>query len=271
MRLAQRPPTCAAVVATRGRGDKIAALLESIMSSDLEDFELVIVDQSSDDSTERAVQPFCDDERLTYLHTEVVGVSRARNTGIALTTAPFIAITDDDCIVPTDWMRSITAPFVDDPGVGVVFCSVEPVPVDSPGYTPHIIFDQNRSITSAGAAWRAARGGLCLGAGMAVRRTAFDDAKGFDEIMGPGARFGACEDNDLVWRTLLAGWSMYQTGDVVVVHDGFRDLDDLRDLVIRDFYGVGGAVAKYLRSGKFGILAFVASWIWRLGIVAPTR
>ena len=106
---------------------------------------------------------------------------------------------------------------------------------------------------------------------MAIRRSTFDDVDGFDELIGPGARFGACEDNDLSWRALLTGWSMYLSSDVVVMHDGFRDLDELRELVVRDFFGVGGAIAKYLRTGQLGITRFGLSWIVRYGIVGPAR
>ncbi len=266
-----RTPSCAAIVATRNRGDKIAPLLESIVQSDLDDFELVIVDQSSDDSTEQAVQPFLADDRFTFIRSSQVGLSRARNLAIANTTAEFIAITDDDCIVPPNWLRAITSPMRDDPQVGVVFCTVRPVPVDKIGHTPHIIFDRNRKVTSTRSAWASARGGLCLGAGMAIRRAAFDDVGGFDLMLGPGSKFGAAEDNDLSWRCLLRGWATYQTADVTVMHDGFRDLDELRELVVRDFYGVGGTAMKYLRAGKLAIVAFIVTWLVRFGVVGPAR
>src|SRR5687767_5343358 len=83
------------------------------------------------------------------------------------------------------------------------------------------------SFRSVRSAWRMGRRGLPLGAGMAVRRAAYDDLHGFDELLGPGAVFGAAEDNDLSWRGLLQGWATVYTGDVEVVHDGFRDLEQL--------------------------------------------
>ena len=154
-----RTPSCGVIVATRDRGTKIVQLLESIMASDLEDFELVVVDQSSGDATETAVLPFRDDPRLTYIRSTTVGLSRARNLAISRTRAPYVAITDDDCVVPPDWLRMITAPLRDDPEVGVVFCSVRPVPVDEPGFTPHVIFDANRKVASVREAWRSAAAG----------------------------------------------------------------------------------------------------------------
>jgi hypothetical protein len=145
------------------------------------------------------------------------------------------------------------------------------VPVDEPGYTPHVIFDENRKLTTVRQAWRAGRRGLCLGAGMAVRRATFDELGGFDQLMGPGSQFGAAEDNDLSWRGLIKGRATYHTCDVTVVHDGFRNLEECRELVKRDFYGVGGGVAKYLRTRERGAVSFLASWLWRFGVVGPGR
>jgi GT2 family glycosyltransferase len=261
--------SCAVIVATRDRGAKIVPLLDSIMASDLDDFELVVVDQSVDDATETALLPFRGDPRLSYVRSTAAGLSRARNLGISVTTAPYLVITDDDCIVPPEWMRAITAPMRDDPEVGLVFCSVRPVPVDEPGYTPYVIFEENRKLTTVREAWRAGRGGLCLGAGMAVRRTAFDELGGFDGLLGAGGRFGSLEDNDLSWRGLLRGWATYHTCDVTVVHDGFRNLDEFRELVVRDLYGVGGGVAKYIRTGRLRVMTFLGSWLWRFGVVGP--
>ncbi len=261
----------AVVVATRDRGGKVVRLIESVLANGQQNFEMVIVDQSTGDQTEAAVAPFLDDPRIRYMRSSESGVSCGRNLGISMTTAPLIAITDDDCIVPSDWLTGIATTFDSQPRVGVVFCTVDAVPVDAPGLTPTIHFDHNRVIDSVFMAWRFSGGGLALGAGMALRRATFDDVDGFDELLGPGARFGACEDNDLSWRALIAGWWTYQNSEVVVIHDGFRNLEELRILVVRDFFGVGGAIAKYLRTGNLRILRLLIVWIVRFGLVEPGR
>jgi glycosyltransferase involved in cell wall biosynthesis len=261
----------AVVVATRDRGAKIVPLIESIRANDEQDFEVVVVDQSSNDETERAIAPLLFDRRIRYVHSSAVGTSRGRNLGVSLTRAPVIVITDDDCIVPSNWLASITGPFEEHPRIGVVFCSVEPVPVDAPGHTPHIIFPANRIVWNVLDVWMDFGKGLSLGAGMAIRRTMFVDVHGFDELLGPGAKFGAVEDNDLSWRGLLRGWATFQCAEVAVIHDGFRPLDEVRALVIRDLYGVGGAIAKYLRAGKWQIAWLLASWLVRFGVILPAR
>ncbi len=115
------------------------------------------------------------------------------------------------------------------------------------------------------------RSGLCLGASMAIRRTTFVQLGGFDQYLGAGSTFSSAEDNDFSWRCLLNGWSTHVTNAVEVVHDGHRDLDELRALVVRDFYGVGGAIAKYARTMKPGSVMFIAAWLTTFGIVGPVR
>lgn len=263
-------PRAALVVATCNRGPKITPLLESVVASDLDDFEMVIVDQSDDHATREAVRPFLTDSRIRYVHTSVRGASRSRNIGVRMTTAPYIAITDDDCIVPPEWLSGIIHPLSKFADVGVVFCSVVPVEVDRPGLTPHIVFEADRRINTLREVW-ASRKGLSLGAGMAIRRSTFDRLQGFDETLGPGARFGACEDNDLSWRALRGGWSVYQSSKVQVLHDGFRPMDEIRALVQRDYYGVGGAIAKYIRAREPWSFWFLGTWVISSAFVGPVR
>ena len=263
----------AIIIATKDRGSKIVPLLESIARQTAPDFELVIADQSLADDTEKAVAPFLTDPRMRYVRSTERGLSRGRNLAISHTTAPYLVITDDDCIVPPEWLAAITRPFDERTHTGVVFCSVAAVPTEELGHTPHVIFEQDRLLTTVGSAWRAARRGLPLGAGMAVRRSMYDQLGGFDELLGPGGTFGASEDSDLSWRGLLHGWSTAHIGSVTVMHDGFRDLEELRALVDRDFYGVGGALAKYLRAEPWKVrlqaALFIAWWACWFGLVLP--
>lgn len=261
-------PRYAVVVATCNRGAKIKALLDSLIASEEPAFELVIVDQSNDDRTRRAVEPFLADPRVRYEHSEIAGTSRARNRGFALTRAPIIAITDDDCIVPPDWLTRLGRPFHEHARVGVVYCNVDAVPVDQPGHTPNIRFPGNRAI-SAMNMLRPSQP-LWMGAGMAVRRSVLADVEGFDELLGPGApAFQACEDNDIAWRALVRGWWLYENADVAVLHDGFRSLEQLRAHGQRDFYGIGGTVAKFVKTGHWHVGVMLIPLIYRFGIAGP--
>jgi GT2 family glycosyltransferase len=262
-------PQFAVVIATHNRGAKIAPLVESVLASDVSSFEMVIVDQSTNDATRRAVEPFLGDGRVAYVHSDVIGTSQARNRGFALTTAPIIVITDDDCIVPRHWLAQIGKAFQLHDNVGVVYCNVDPVPTEGIGHTPNIRFATSRVIRGMGDMRAGQR--LWMGAGMAVRRQILEQVQGFDETLGPGCRFPACEDNDIAWRALVRGWWIYENADVAVLHDGFRNLEQLRAHVNRDFYGIGGTMAKYVKTGHFAVTAMFCRLLCRFGIVEPAK
>src|SRR5262245_6176326 len=68
--------------------------------------EVIVVDQSDDDATEKAVGAL-HEPRLRYVRTSTRGVTNSRNIGIEVSTSEVIAFTDDDCRVRPDWVARI--------------------------------------------------------------------------------------------------------------------------------------------------------------------
>lgn len=270
MSIAVERMSIAVVIATKDRGSAVIDAAESVLASQ-RDFDLIVIDQSAGNSTETAVGSIAD-ERLTYIRSTGRGLSNGRNEAIRGSRADLVLITDDDCVPPPEWVDVMTRTF-DDPSVGVVFCSVAAAPTDEVGHTPAVVFERTTTLRTVGAAWRAGRRGLPLGAGMALRRAVWEEVAGFDPLLGAGARFGSCEDSDLSWRALRAGWATVHSAEVTVVHHGFRTLAEVRELVVRDFFGVGGAIAKYLRVPglRRSAAGFGLSWLFHFGVRLPMR
>src|SRR5262249_21590538 len=86
----------AVVIPTRNRGAQAAEAASAVLS-DSTDFELVVVDQSTDDATAEALRPLQGDPRLRVIRSQLRGASNARNAGVAATSSPLVAFTDDDC------------------------------------------------------------------------------------------------------------------------------------------------------------------------------
>jgi len=100
--------------------------------------------------------------------------------------------------------------------------------------------------------------GRGLGAGMALRREVALELGGFDEALGPGARFLAAEDMDFAVRALLRGFHVYDTGDRPILHHGFRSFAQGREHARRDFIGLGAACAKPLRARRWNAMVLPA-------------
>jgi glycosyltransferase involved in cell wall biosynthesis len=89
-------PTVSVIIPTRNRYSFVPRAIQSVLNQTYQDFEVLVVDDASDDHTEEIVKGFSD-ERITYIHHEVKrGGSAARNTGIKLSKGEFIAFLDDD-------------------------------------------------------------------------------------------------------------------------------------------------------------------------------
>jgi len=232
------------------------------------DISIIIVDQSDDDSTARALSRYLIDPRFVYIPSDTRGVSAGRNVGISASFSEFLCITDDDCLVDQDWPQRMCEPFADQ-AIGVIWCSV--TARDSGGLTPQKLFRENTVVRDVETAWRRAEAGFNLGAGMAIRRSAFEDAGGFDESLGPGALFPSAEDNDLAWRCLIRGWLVAELATVSVVHDGKREGPEVRALAQRDFAGLGGTLQKYVRARQWGAFRLLAILSMRMGVSKPIR
>lgn len=255
-------PLVSAVICTRGRGSRIVTTIDSILASDHPSFELIVVDQSDDDTTQQAVSSYLTDRRVRYVHRREAGLGRARNAGLAEARSDIVLFTDDDVTVPRHWLATMQRGIEQHPEVAVAFCNVDAAPHDrEAGFVPAYHRTGTIEISSTWQKCRA-RG---IGAGLGVRRTTVLAVGGFDPMLGAGAEFPSCEDGDIALRSLLAGHRVLETDAVAVVHDGFRSWAEGRDLTRRDWYGIGAAYSKPIRVGRLSALPVV---LWEGVVVA---
>lgn len=82
------------IIPTYNRADLIVPTLKSIVSQSYQPAEILVVDDGSTDNTEAVVRDF--GSGVGYLRIENSGECRARNVGVAATSAPWIAFCDSD-------------------------------------------------------------------------------------------------------------------------------------------------------------------------------
>lgn len=99
-------PSCAIVVASFRPGRLIDRCLDALLAQQgVGHPEVVVVDSSGDGTAERLRRDF--PEVTVIALSQQTHQSLARNIGIAQTRAPFIAITDQDCLAPPDWLARL--------------------------------------------------------------------------------------------------------------------------------------------------------------------
>ncbi len=259
-------PMVSVVIPTYNRGASIIDTIDSIFQNWYPDFEVIVVDQSSDTVTKEALNKFFLNPRFKYIHMDIPGAGRARNAGIAQAQGSLVAVTDDDCVVPTNWLSVFAEIFQEYPKVAVVLTNVLPGEHDAAkGFIPSYIRKDNKLVKTI---WekRSARG---IGASLAIRKDPITSIGGYDNNLGPGAYFPDGDDIDLVTRAILKGWWAYETHKVSVTHYGFRTWAEGKNLTKRNWLGIGATYAKPLKCGYWRILGLIIYEAFYIGLLPP--
>jgi glycosyltransferase involved in cell wall biosynthesis len=256
------------VMPTRNRGGRIVPAVESVLRQAACDFELVLVDQSTDGAAAAALRASGLDstERLVYQRSDSVGISRARNEGIARCRGQIIAFTDDDCIVPEHWLEAYAELLEREPEVGIAFGPLIAAQDEKTGWTPEFHPVREGYVSPTGDVKRS----LGLGANFVARRTVVESVGPFDAILGTGSVFGAGEDTDFAYRALRRGHAVYITRRPAVQHYGQRKGEEL--IRARRAYTAGmvAMAMKHVRCGDAGMLQPVLD-VFGKGVKDGTR
>ncbi|MBE2220042.1 MAG: glycosyltransferase family 2 protein [Anaerolineae bacterium] len=272
-------PDVSIVICTRNRNERIKSTLESVFENTWTNFEVIIIDQSRDESTQTAVQPFLTDPRYIYKRTTTTGLSKARNIGLSEARGKIIAFTDDDCRVSANWVEAVLQEFAHYPAVTSIFGRIIPgdlpnaadlsesfnfsqakrlqqvLPIakkDDPA--PHLFKENPNDL------------GFGHGANMCFRRSTFSKFGEFDEFLGAGAVLGAWEDRDMGHRILLGGGQILYSPDIVIYHDHWREWPEVKKAYKNYAIGTGTAVNKYIRSGNWSSIGLLFDWMAQLGV-----
>jgi glycosyltransferase involved in cell wall biosynthesis len=242
---ATEPVSVSAVMCTRNRAASIAQAVRTVLANDYPNFDMIVVDQSTDDSTGEQLRPIAEeDPRLTYLHVDEAGLSRAYNTGIRNTTGEVLVFTDDDCVAPPDWISTIVAAFESEPDGDLLYGTV--VPFESGegfGLTPLLDIDAPTRMSKKDGHFKV----FGMGANFAARRRMFDTIGYFDEVLGGGGPLKSSQDFDLVYRVYHGGAVTLLRPEVVMRHDGRREREDWPALLTAYGHGDGGFYTKHIR------------------------
>jgi glycosyltransferase involved in cell wall biosynthesis len=240
-----KAPAVSAVICTRNRPDKIGQAVASVLASDYARFDLMVIDQSTTDATARVMQEFESvGSKLRYLHVDQAGLSKAYNTAIGRTTGEIIAFTDDDCIVPRDWISRIVEAFEADDEGELLYGRVVPASTIERELTPLLEIPQPKRLSRADG-FKV----FGMGANFAARRRLFSRIGGFDEILGGGGPLKSSQDYDLAYRAYRAGSVILLRPEVELAHDGRREQDDWPALLHNYGFGDGAFYVKHVRTG----------------------
>jgi len=164
----------------------VADAVESILENDHCDFDVIVVDQSTDDCSESSLANLRGDPRLHYVRSATSGLGHARNVGMSHARSPIVAMTDDDCVVPPEWLTRMESAFDSGERVAMVLGNVAPGEYDrSKGF----IVGYARPAAFVAESIRDKDRVEGMGACMGMRTDAWAALSGFDRMLGAGSAF----------------------------------------------------------------------------------
>ncbi|MEY8779980.1 glycosyltransferase family 2 protein [Allomuricauda sp. XS_ASV26] len=234
------------IVPVYNRPEEVRELLESLQSQNYaEDFEVVIVEDGSADSSEQIVNSFRENLQISYYFKENSGPGDSRNYGMERAKGNYFIVLDSDCILPKQYLSEVDKELKKE----FVHCFGGPDAADTSFTTIQkaINYVMTSFLTTGGI-----RGGKkAVGKfqprsfNMGISREAFEKAGGFGRIH-PG------EDPDLTFRIWKAGFDTRLFPDAYVYHKRRIDWNKF-----------------YIQVNKFGSVRPILNK-WHPGTAKPT-
>ncbi|MEM9001909.1 MAG: glycosyltransferase [Cyanobacteria bacterium P01_F01_bin.86] len=113
------PPRISAIICTHNRDDYLGAAIDSLLTQDHADYEVIVVDNASTDNTRKIVEARLSEPRLQYVYEATLGLSVARNAGAKAAQGDILAYLDDDAEASKGWLAALTRIYEADEKVAI--------------------------------------------------------------------------------------------------------------------------------------------------------
>jgi glycosyltransferase involved in cell wall biosynthesis len=192
----QSLPSVSVIVPAYGAAPWLGEALASLQAQTMSHWEALVVDDG-DGAIAGAVEPFAEDKRIRLIETGHGGASTARNHGIALARAPFIAMLDGDDRYRPEYLELMLDAIRADPRLGFVTCDARLF--GAPQFDGKLFSEVEPQVGEISLE-RVVRREYKVFGSSTVRREVLAAVGGYDEALV------SAEDMDLWIRILAAGW-----------------------------------------------------------------
>ncbi len=214
-----------AIICTHNREHYLGAAIDSLLAQDFPDFEVIVVDNASQDGTRAVVEARQPHPRLHYCYEPVTGLSVARNTGARQARGQVLAYLDDDAEASPGWLRALWAGFEANDKLAIAGGKVTllwppgvsgPPPWLSPGLAGNLgaydLGEQDCLITNPNLTPR--------GLNYALRREFWQQIGGFDPNLGRvGKNLLSNEELLVTELALKQGWQVAYLPAALAAHN----------------------------------------------------
>lgn len=130
-------PLVSIILCTYNRAHLVKRAIASVLVQTYRNWELMIIDDGSADTTERVVLPMVkSDSRITYLYHANKGLARSRNVGIGLAKGEYITFLDSDDEYREDHLAHRVSLALKKPSAALLYGGIEYVGPEEKQYVP---------------------------------------------------------------------------------------------------------------------------------------
>jgi GT2 family glycosyltransferase len=255
-------PEVTVVVPTCRRPAALRRCLESVLVSDYDRFEVLVVENrpGADVTAAMLALHFAGEDRVRYIEEPRRGASHARNAGLRRASGELVAFLDDDVVVDERWLGAAVTGFSQADDIGCVTGMILPLALDS---TAQRLLEQLATFGKGPRSRRFAlgesraenplfpytAGHMGSGANAVVQRGLALELNGFDTRLGPGTPTRGGEDLDFLIRVIQSGAAIAYEPDAVVRHDHPDGWEQLRRHAFDYGTGLTAMLTKQLVAG----------------------
>ncbi|MDR7435657.1 MAG: glycosyltransferase [Armatimonadota bacterium] len=235
-------PITSIVIPVRRGLEFLRACIRSVLANTPDPFELIIVDDASDDLIRMYLETLAStSERVRVIRSDVhLGFPGACNLGIEASRGEAILFLNNDTVVTEGWLWRLHRCLASEPDVGIAGAVSNYAP--GPQFVENCTYRTIEELTEFARKRAAEYCGMYMdvqwvtGMCMLVRREVVDRIGGFDPAFSPGN----FEDDDFCLRARLAGFRVKVALDTFIHHEGSRTFKeeeiDYKSLIGRNFH-----------------------------------
>lgn len=216
-------PLISAIICTHNRDRYLGLAIDSLLAQDFTAFEVIVVDNASNDRTREVVEARLTDPRLRYIYESELGLSVARNTGATLAKSEILTYLDDDAIASPQWLNTIYTAYQENSRLAIAGGKVTLIWTD--GITPPRWLSDGLSgnlgaYDLGDAIVQIDRPGLTpRGLNYSIRKSFLAQIGGFDPNLGRvGKNLLSNEELHMTHLALQTGWEVAYLPAACVAH-----------------------------------------------------